>query len=456
MPAVRTLVIAFGIVLMLAATAVHSRAEITDRAATRAFLTLPVGDASDTARAAELIEAHWEPSFLPMALEVIRLTRSAEVSGALVRIMEREGGAGLGRDLDAWQRAMWIAPEARHPRYAAFKSALYSLIDPRFSAYFDTAGETLIRLDEIVWGGVRQDGIPPLRDPAMLAAQDAGYLEDDHIVFGISVNGDARAYPKRILAWHEMFVDTVGGVPVAGVYCTLCGTVILYRTEHDGVHHRLGTSGFLYRSNKLMYDLATQSLWSTMRGTPVVGPLVGKGIVLERGSVVTTTWGEWRRRHPGTRVLSLDTGYMRDYAEGAAYRDYFATDALMFLVPVLDRRLKNKDEVFTLLLARHPEAPLAIAAAFLAANPVHHDAIEGTALVVLTDPSGANRAYASEDVTFARYDGDRRVEDETGTIWTMDEYALTAEDGRVLHRILAQRAFWFGWYAAFPNTRLVR
>ena len=290
----------------------------------------------------------------------------------------------------------------------------------------------------------------------MLAAQDAGYLEDDHIVFGISVNGDARAYPKRILAWHEMFVDTVGGVPVAGVYCTLCGTVILYRTEHDGVHHRLGTSGFLYRSNKLMYDLATQSLWSTMRGTPVVGPLVGKGIVLERGSVVTTTWGEWRRRHPGTRVLSLDTGYMRDYAEGAAYRDYFATDALMFQVPVLDRRLKNKDEVFTLLLARHPEAPLAIAAAFLAANPVHHDAIEGTALVVLTDPSGANRAYASEDVTFARYDGDRRVEDETGTIWTMDEYALTAEDGRVLHRIPAQRAFWFGWYAAFPNTRLVR
>ena len=456
MPAIRCLVIAFCIVLMLAAAAAQPRAETTDRAVARAFLTLLVGDASDTARAAELIETHWEPSFLPMALEVLRLTRSAEASGILVRILERQAGAGSGRDLEAWQRAMWNAPEARHPRYAAFKSALYSLIDPRFSAYFDTAGETLIRLDEIVWGGVRQDGIPPLRDPAMLAAEDAGYLADDHIVFGISVNGDARAYPKRILAWHEMFVDTVGGVPVAGVYCTLCGTVILYRTEHEGVNHRLGTSGFLYRSNKLMYDQATQSLWSTMRGMPVVGPLAGKGIVLERGSVVTTTWGEWRRRHPGTRVLSLDTGHMRDYAEGAAYRDYFATDALMFQVPVLDTRLKNKDEVFTVLLAGHPEAPLAIAAAFLAANPVHHDAIEGTALVVLTDPSGANRAYASEDVTFARYDGDRRVEDETGTVWAMDEHALTAEDGRVLRRIPAQRAFWFGWYAAFPNTRLVQ
>ena len=245
-------------------------------------------------------------------------------------------------------------------------------------------------------------------------------------------------------------------MPVAGVYCTLCGTVILYHTRHQGVHHRLGTSGFLYRSNKLMYDQATQSLWSTMLGAPVVGPLAGRGIVLERGSVVTTTWGEWRRRHPGTRVLSLDTGYRRDYAEGAAYRDYFATDALMFSVPVLDTRLKNKDEVFTVLLAAHPEAPLAISAKFLAATPVHHDAIEDTALVVLTDPSGANRAYASEDVTFTRYDGDRSVEDSSGTIWTMDEHALTAEDGRVLRRVPAQRAFWFGWYAAFPNTRLVR
>ena len=456
MPAIRSLVTAFVIFLMLAATAVHARAEVTDRAVTRAFLTLLAGDTSDKARAMELIQTQWEPSFLPMALEVIRLSRSPEVSSTLVSIMEREVGAGLGYDLDAWQREMWNAPEARHPRYAAFKGALYSLIDPRFSAYFDTADEPLIRLDEIVWGGVRQDGIPPLRNPAMLAAEDASYLEDAHIVFGMSVNGDARAYPKRILGWHEMFVDTVGGVPVAGVYCTLCGTVILFHTEHQGVLHRLGTSGFLYRSNKLMFDQATQSLWSTMQGSPVVGPLAGKGIVLGRGSVVTTTWGEWRRRHPDTRVLSLDTGYQRDYAEGAAYRDYFATDDLMFSVPVVDTRLKNKDEVFTVLLAGHPEAPLAISAEFLAANPVHHDAIEGTALVVLTDPSGANRAYASEDVTFTRYDGDQSVEDGSGMIWTLDEHALTAGDGRVLHRVAAQRAFWFGWYAAFPSTRLVQ
>ena len=450
----RSLVVALGFILLVGAAPLRS--EVGERAVARAFLTLVAGEEGDMVDAMDLVESTWEPSYLSMALDVMRLSRNPAVSATLLRLVEGKVGGERGYDLGAWQRAMWNAPEAQHPRYAAFKGALYSFIDPRFSAYFDEVGEPAIRLDEIVWGGVRQDGIPPLRNPRMLAADEVGYLEDDHIVFGISVNGDARAYPRRILAWHEMFVDEIGGAPVAGVYCTLCGTVILYFTEHEGMNHALGTSGFLYRSNKLMYDQATQSLWSTMRGTPVVGPLAGKGIVLDRGSVVTTTWGEWRRRHPDTKVLSLETGHTRNYDEGAAYREYFATDELMFEVPALDMRLKNKDEVFTVLLAAHPDRPLAIAADLLASNPVHHDAVEDTALVVFTDPSGANRAYASDDVTFTGYDGDRSVQDGSGMTWTMDEHALTGADGRVLHRIPAQRAFWFGWYAAFPNTRLVQ
>ncbi|MEW7279017.1 DUF3179 domain-containing (seleno)protein [Aquimarina sp. 2201CG1-2-11] len=89
-----------------------------------------------------------------------------------------------------------------------------------------------------------QDGVPPLRNPTMIRAENARYLNNTDIVFGISINGDTRAYPKRILAWHEMFTDNVGGIDVAGVYCTLCGTVILYKTEKDGVNYELGTSGF--------------------------------------------------------------------------------------------------------------------------------------------------------------------------------------------------------------------
>ena len=205
---------------------------------------------------------------------------------------------------------------------------------PRFDQYFrNRQSSARIRLDEVRWGGVLQDGIPPLRDPEMIPASQATYLEDGNIIFGIEINGDARAYPKRILAWHEMFTDTIGGVDIAGVYCTLCGTVIPYKTNSGGVDYKLGTSGFLYRSNKLMYDQATQSLWSTVRGEPVIGPLVDQGIALEHLSMVTTTWAEWLRRHPDTTVLSLNTGHRRDYGEGVAYQSYFAGDQLMFNTP---------------------------------------------------------------------------------------------------------------------------
>ena len=164
----------------------------------------------------------------------------------------------------------------------------------------------------------RPNGIPPLEYPTHLAVADdaAGYLDDDHIVFGVAMNGETRAYPKRILAWHEMVLDTIGGVELTIVYCTLCGTVIPYESVVDGQHITFGTSGLLYRSNKLMFDHGTKSLWNTFEGVPVVGASVGSRIKLRHRSVVTTTWGEWRRTHPETTVLSLETGHQRDYSEG--------------------------------------------------------------------------------------------------------------------------------------------
>ena len=112
----------------------------------------------------------------------------------------------------------WKQKYDQHPEYAKFKSELYRKIDPRFAEYFATTENSQIRLDEIRWGGVVRDGIPPLKNPKMVAANQATYLADSDVVFGIELNGDARAYPKRILAWHEMFKDTIGGESVAGVY----------------------------------------------------------------------------------------------------------------------------------------------------------------------------------------------------------------------------------------------
>ena len=280
------------------------------------------------------------------------------------------------------------------------------------------------------------------------------FLSDSDVVFGVSFGGISRAYPKRILAWHEMVKDNVGGLSINGVYCTLCGSMIVYDTNLNGKHYELGTSGFLYRSNKLMYDHETKSLWSTLNGKPVVGPLVGKEIQLNPLYVVTTTWGQWKADHPDTDVLSLNTGHRRDYGEGVAYRDYFRNDKLMFTVPAVDKRLKNKDEV---LIVRVGEEPLAIAAKFLENHRVYQDRSGDVSFVVVTDRSGANRVYESAGIMFERSPDGRVVFAKDGSQWTATEDALVSQDStKRFKRLPAHRAFWFGWFADHPEVRLVK
>ena len=407
--------------------------------------------------AVDIIHKHWSPGLIPMLLETIAYSGSPYAKVGLIGVLREHTGQEFGVWTDDWYRWLWDQPAQAVDEYANFKADLYRAIDSRFDVYFRGRQDSArIRLDEIRWGGVIRDGIPPLRQPQMISAAKATYLQDDNVVFGIEINGDARAYPKRILAWHEMFTDTVGGEPIAGVYCTLCGTVIPYKTTFKGKVHALGTSGFLYRSNKLMYDQATESLWNTLRGEPVLGPLVDQGIVLEHLSVVTTTWAEWVRRHPDTTVLSLRTGHTRDYGEGVAYQDYFADDQLMFQTPFDDTRLANKQEVLALRFAAAPKQQLAIDTAFLNRHPVYLDRVGQQAVLVLTDRTGANRVYDPGAHTFIKYDGDASVTDATGAVWRLNEQWLTSPDGARQHRLPYHRAFWFGWHATFPETRLVK
>ena len=336
------------------------------------------------------------------------------------------------------------------------KSELHSPIDSRFSKYFEGGQPHEIRYDEIVWGGVRQNGIPPLMNPAMLAADQATYLGDDHIVFGIVVKGVPYAYPKRILAWHEMFVATLEGVPLAGVYCTLCGAVVLYETEKDGKNYQLGTSGFLYRSNKLMFDEGTHSLWSTLEGKPVVGPLVSEGIKLKRRNVVTSSWGDWRERFPSTQVLSLETGHRRDYSEGAAYRDYFSTDRLMFPVPFSDQRLKNKAEILALLLGGQRK-PVSISVEYLLSHRHYQGSFDGVSILVLADKADVLRVYQGselfEDLDWNESEYEIHAK---GRLWKVEETHLQGEKGERFERLPSHRAFWFGWHAAYPKTELIQ
>lgn len=424
------------------------------------FLTIIRQDGIEEAvKSMQVIQNNWHRGLLPMAIETVTYGSSSPHRTEMSKLIQQELGPLTGYRTHDWYKVLWNSENFEpDSSYHLFKATLYKVIDKRFERYFqDREQHTRIRLDEVLWGGVVQDGIPPLRNPEMINVAEATYLDDDNIVFGIEINGDVRAYPKRILAWHEMFTDTIGGVDIAGVYCTLCGTVIPFKTEFKGKKYELGTSGFLYRSNKLMYDQATQTLWSTTRGTPVIGPLVDQGIELEYEAVVTTTWGEWKKRHPNTTVLSLNTGHQRDYGEGVAYNEYFNTDNLMFRTPFEDNRLKNKQEILALRFPASPKQQLAIDTDFLNKNPLYKNRIGAQKFIVLTDKSGANRVFDPQNIQFTAYDGDTLLTDSNGQKWTLNESNLIADNGQSkLDRLPYHRAFWFGWRAAFPETKLIK
>jgi Protein of unknown function (DUF3179) len=432
------------------------------------FLRLSSADEALAAPARQHIAAAWRDGYAAMIVDLLDIMRRTSLVqpqswitfARLAEFLEQRTGQAFGSDVDAWRQWVWSLPYEPHPDYGPFKGALYARLDPAFAEFFRAPANTTIRLDEVQWGGVPVNGIPPLDHPAHLAAADADYLAADNVVFGVFVDGEARAYPQRILAWHELALDRVGQHELTIVYCTLCGTVIPYDSSVGGKLRKFGTSGLLYQSNKLMFDHETKSLWSSISGMPVVGPLVGSGLVLTALPVVTTTWAEWRRRHPDTSVLSLDTGFSRDYSEGAAYRQYFATDNLMFDVSRHDRTLPNKAEVLVLRLAnpgRTPK-PVAISAEFLREHRSYLVDVAKPPLVVITSAAGANRVYETGGHRFAEPDEDSRVLDENGRAWIVDEDALIAtfDPSQRLKRVPAHRAFWFGWYAQAPDTLLIK
>lgn len=210
----------------------------------------------------------------------------------------------------------------------------------------------IIPQDQIVGGGPGKDGIPAITDPEVVPAASAGYLRPEDPVVGVEVGGKTRAYPLRVLVWHENVNDTLGGQPIAVSYCPLCNSAIVFDRKVGGEVREFGISGLLWNSNVLLYDrqggsAKKESLWSQVGMRAVCGPAARRGLKLEALSSQLLSWQRWRRRHPETTVLSLDTGYSRNYGRHP-YERYFRSDGLMF--PVTSsaaerRRFPNKEQM---------------------------------------------------------------------------------------------------------------
>ena len=251
----------------------------------------------------------------------------------------------------------WKVPAP--PDYLRVKRAIFTNIVPGWDKIF-VEGTIDWRL--VSWGGVLIDDraydttdeqcncIPAADNPKVSNAADATWLKDDDIVFGIEVNGEYRAYPRQIMEVREMVNDTLGGRDLGIPYCTLCGAAQAYFTDQlpSGVERPvLRTSGLLIRSNKVMYDLTTYSVFDTFLGTAVTGPLAKKGIKLKQATVVTTDWGTWKKAHPQTTVL------LEKYALGRDpdFRNGRDANGPIFPVGDVDPRLSVHEDIIGVITA---------------------------------------------------------------------------------------------------------
>lgn len=269
---------------------------------------------------------------------------------------------------------------------------------------------------EIHAGGPPRDGIPPIDKPRFDAADEADWLKDGDYVMGVVHNNVAKAYPIRVLVWHEIVNDELNGAPLTVTYCPLCGSGVVFdRRQADKVLD-FGVSGLLYNSDMLLYDRQTESLWSQIPGKAISGPLSGH--TLTRMPVSHTTWGDWREAHPDSLVLNRKTGHKRDY-DVDPYEGYERNYSLYFPVSERDRRYHPKE----LVLALAGEEGKAKAWPF----------------AELAETDGmVQDTFAGEPVVI-RYDDRLQV-----------ARAYNAEG----QQLPATTLFWFAWYTFYPFTEV--
>ena len=446
---------------------------LADATATELMYQLSEDDEGEIEAALRQVRASRDERFVPVLIELLRAAQIGLVPrvDASIDTLEALSGQNFGDRWDLWVEWYGGTDLVPPPGFTSWKGRMLSFIDPGFGEFLRDELPSDIRTEEIQWGGVRVDGIPALDHARMLAPEEADYIVDSEPIFGIEINGDARAYPLRILDWHEMANDTVGGVPVSLAYCTLCGAAIAYDGRaSDGVTYDFGSSGFLFRSNKLMYDRQTRTLWNQLTGKPVLGKLVESDLKLDLLPVVLTSWEEWLEQHPDTVVLDRDTGFSRPYELASAYGHYFSAPDTMFPVWQRGERLDTKDQIYALNI---DDIPVAYPIDVVAAEEVINHTIGETDVVVIGqrgvvevtgESRGAGpvqysagseiRAYDRGSLRFAPGLNPDTVLDEDGNEWQVTEAMLVGPDGLTAPRINGHLAYWFGWYSFFPQTEV--
>lgn len=335
--------------------------------------------------------------------------------------------------------------------------------------------EHSVPLSEFVSGGPGKDGIPAIDEPRFVSTSEGdGFLEDREPVAAVEIGGAAKAYPIRILVWHEIVNDELAGRPIAVTYCPLCNSTVVFDRRLDDRVLDFGTTGNLRKSDLVMYDRQTESWWQQLTLEAMVGELTGERLRAIPSQILS--WEEFKRLHPGGAVLSTDTGHDRPYGENpyAGY-DRPNSDPFGFDGPT-DDRLPAKERVAAVQTG--PESAVVYPFSRLAREAPVEDAIGGRPVVVFFDPSVASpldeRAVAGGRPVGAAAVFDRRAagralsfrpgpnaglfrDVETGSTWGMDGRAAEGPlAGEQLAQLVSDDQFWFALAAFFPDAEVRR
>lgn len=284
------------------------------------------------------------------------------------------------------------------------------------SAQFDFS-DALIPCSQIYHGGPPKDGIPSLTNPQFIESAQVDFLDDDDRLIAVSADGEIKAYPLRIMARHECVNDSIGDTNVAVTYCPLCDSAVVFNRAVGNEVLEFGISGLLYQSNVLLYDrqgsASEESLWSQLLGLAVVGPK--KGTVLKPVPHQVITWSYIKDQVPQAKVLSDQTGYLRDYPKNF-YLEYFSQPNLMFPVNHYNQTFDPKEPIIGVIAGDNE----------VKAYPVKRISSETTQIRDQVGGKDLAIHFIHDQAPIIEHDIDLRV----------------------IH------TFWFAWYTFYPATRI--
>lgn len=323
-----------------------------------------------------------------------------------------------------------------------------------------------------------RDAIPAITDPVFgedwsgveyeIEREDGSVTHTPRLSFedrviGVVRDGEARAYPLKLLDWHEVVNDGFAG-PLLVTYCPVCNSALVADRGVDGEPTRFGVSGFLYRANLVMYDDRTESLWSQLLATAIRGPVAGTELSLVPSTV--TSWGRWRAENGDTTVLlpppESDTvlggvryNYDLDiYGRKRRVAERYPDTGPLGSLKWTDDRLRRRTPVLGVSAAG--EAVAYPARAVAAEGPVA-DAVGGRPIVVAQGPDDSlvayDRRFDGELLSFA--DADDWHLRAGGSTWSVvdGEAADGPHAGRRLTRVGgARQLYWAAWLQFHPET----